>query len=169
MFRPGIFDSSGNIYGTTETGGVLSGCVAPLNGVAAAGCGLVYELSPRPSGEWALTLLHTFQPGMSGKGGTGGAGPVPGLAFDTSGNLYGTAASGGRTTSPFGVLFKLGPSSGAWTETVLHSFFGSTDGGTPYSGLTLSSGNFYGTASVGGILSDCSPSSGCGVVFEITP
>ena len=54
---------------------------------------------------------------------------------------------------------------GKWTETILHSFTGGTDGGDPYAGLTFDSvGKLCGTTNFGG-----SPlcSSGCGVVFKL--
>jgi uncharacterized repeat protein (TIGR03803 family) len=51
----------------------------------------------------------------------------------------------------------------AGTETVLYSFTGGVDGGTPDAGVVLDpSGNLYGTAQSGG-------SESSGVVFEITP
>ena len=61
---------------------------------------------------WAQTykVLHSF-----GSPGDGDA-PYAGLVFDNSGNLYGTAASGG--TSNNGVVFQLMPNpGGGWTET----------------------------------------------------
>ena len=65
-----------------------------------------------------------------------------------------------------------------WKETVLHAFFGGTDGGNAYYfsgvGVTLDgTGNLFGTAAYGGNLSDCSNGGfspfGCGVVYEIEP
>ena len=51
----------------------------------------------------------------------------------------------------------------AQTPTVLHSFSGGSDGGTPYAGLVQASdGNFYGTTAYGG-------ANGDGTVFKITP
>jgi uncharacterized repeat protein (TIGR03803 family) len=54
---------------------------------------------------------------------------------------------------------------GAWaqTERILHSFTGSSDGGSPQGGLILDGkGNLYGTAQQGG-------SGSGGIVFELTP
>jgi hypothetical protein len=43
-----------------------------------------------------------------------------------------------------GVVYKLGPSA---QETVLYSFAGGADGGTPFAGVILDAeGNLYGTA-----------------------
>ena len=50
------------------------------------------------------------------------------LIFDQAGNLYGTTASGGSNDD--GVVFKLTPSGGGWTESVIHNFNGS-DGNLP--------------------------------------
>ena len=49
----------------------------------------------------------------------------------------------------------------AQTFTILHTFTGQGDGGTPYAGLTIDqAGNFYGTTSAGG--------AGYGTVFKLT-
>jgi uncharacterized repeat protein (TIGR03803 family) len=91
-----IFDSAGNLYGTTTRGG--------------EGYGTVYELTPSGSG-WVEQTLYTFQ-GL----GDGGY-PYGGLIFDQSGNLYGT-------TTYYGTVFKLTPSQGEWTKTILYTFTG---------------------------------------------
>src|ERR1700733_2852241 len=85
------------------------------------GCGTVFELSPTSSGQWKRTQLYAFT------GGADGAIPEATLTFDAAGNLYGTTGWGGDVnvcdgTFGCGVVFKLSPSSsGAWTETVLHT------------------------------------------------
>jgi uncharacterized repeat protein (TIGR03803 family) len=142
-----IFDTAGNLYGTTTTGGNLSDC-------APNGCGVVFQLTPSPDGSWTEKVLHQFT------GGKDGGGPYAGLIFDTAGNLYGTATSGGVYGS--GVIFKLTPSvSGRWTEKVLHHFTGGRDGGYPYAGLIFDqAGNLYGTTVGGG-------AHGWGTVFEL--
>ena len=63
-----------------------------------------------------------------------------------------------------GHSFQLAPASGGqWQFSVLHSFTGGQDGGTPMAGLLLdSSGNLYGTTAAGG-------ASGLGTVFRLTP
>jgi uncharacterized repeat protein (TIGR03803 family) len=153
-----ISDAKGNLYGTTKYGGDLAAC--PVSTVQSfVGCGIVFELSPPPSGigPWMETVLHTFT------GGSDGASPVAGVILDASGNLYGTTLIGGTNSS--GTVFKLSlpsDSSGPWTETVLYNFMGGTDGAGPNAGLILSaSGNLYGTTTGGG-------SSGNGTVFELS-
>ncbi|MGO8796487.1 MAG: choice-of-anchor tandem repeat GloVer-containing protein [Candidatus Sulfotelmatobacter sp.] len=133
-------------WGTTYAGG-------------AHGAGIVYELIPPASGSgYTEKVLHSFNPG-TGDGGT----PANSVVLDASGNVYGTAVTGGSHDG--GIVFELSPSSGGtWTETILHSFDNNgTDGANPYSALTFDgAGNLYGTTANGG-------SSGCGIVFELTP
>jgi uncharacterized repeat protein (TIGR03803 family) len=142
-----IFDSAGNLYGGTSSGGV-----AYLDGY-----GVAFELMPTSSGVWQETVLHTFL-----SGGPGGHFPNP-LVFDSAGNLYGTAYSGG--SGSYGTVFQLKQSAnGAWSEIALHSFpSDSSDGQYPNGGLLVDAkGNLYGTTAGGG-------SAGVGTVFEITP
>jgi uncharacterized repeat protein (TIGR03803 family) len=139
-----IFDSDGNLYGTTQRGGELSVC----DGV---GCGVVFKLTPASKGQWKETVLYTFH------GGKDGAFPSAGLTFDSAGNLYGTAELGGDTSAPLcqtsgcGVVFKLTPdSTGHWRQSVLHRFSGK-DGANPFARVTFDlSGNLYGTTVGGG-------------------
>jgi uncharacterized repeat protein (TIGR03803 family) len=72
------------------------------------------------------------------------------------GNLYGTTSEGGGSGA--GTVFKLDATG---KESVLYSFTGGADGGSPRADLMMDkSGNLYGTAG-GGI--------GYGVVFKLTP
>ena len=67
-------------------------------------------------------------------------GPYAGLTFDSNGALYGTTYFGG--TLGFGTVFKLAPpalGNTAWTETVLYSFKGGTDGYNLVAGLSVDS------------------------------
>jgi uncharacterized repeat protein (TIGR03803 family) len=149
-----IFDQAGNLYGTTYAGGNV-GC-----GNSNASCGTVFELSPNGSGGWTQTVIYTF------KGGSDGGNPYAGLIFDQAGNLYGTAVVGGSAGT--GTIFELSPNgSGGWTQTVLHSFQGVSDGAFPEGGVILDqAGNLYGTTSAGGYSGG---SGGYGTVFELSP
>src|SRR5437016_8521370 len=95
-----IRDSAGNLYGTTQGGGITSGRCAP------SGCGVVFKLDP--SGK--ETVLYSFT------GGADGAFPGSNLVRDLAGNLYGSASAGGVTCvssgNGCGVVFKLDISSG---------------------------------------------------------
>ena len=147
-----VQDSSGNLYGTTGTGGKYT-CYN-------AGCGTVFKLVRDSQGHWKETILHNFQQGKNGEG------PGGGVVFDKAGNLYGVTADGGLfgvCAVGCGVVFKLSPrSDGTWQYSVLHRFTGK-DGANPAASLILDDkGNLYGTATQGG-------AGGAGVVFEITP
>jgi uncharacterized repeat protein (TIGR03803 family) len=140
-----IFDSAGNLYGTTEIGGTYN-------------AGTAFKLSPASGGGYTEMVLHSFTYGSDG------AVPTAGLIFDSAGNLYGTTSYGGNPTSNSGAVFELSPASGGgYTETVLHNFTGGSDGGNPYASLVLdSAGNLYGTAEGGG-------TSNNGTVFKMSP
>jgi len=142
-----VLDSAGNLYGTTSSGG--------LNG-----WGSVYQLTPPVTvgDRWTETILYSFKP-------TGdGVNPLAGLVRDSAGNLYGTTFGGG--TSFAGTVFELSPPStagGAWTETILHSFNGTSDGSRPQCKLVLArNGALVGTAFAGGGF-------GYGTVFKLIP
>ena len=68
-------------------------------------------------------------------GGADGGQPYAGVIFDPAGNLYGVTQAGGAYNK--GTVFELSPSKDGWTETVLYSFTGGTDGGEPVGGLTI--------------------------------
>jgi uncharacterized repeat protein (TIGR03803 family) len=131
-----IRDPAGNLYGTTNGGG-------------ASGAGVVFKVD-RSGNE---TVLYSFT------GGADGGYPLwVVLARDWAGNLYGTTAGGG--TANAGVVFKLDRSG---HESVLHSFSGGADGGSPYAGVILGpEEQLYGATPFGG-------RANVGVVFEIKP
>jgi uncharacterized repeat protein (TIGR03803 family) len=150
-----IQDTAGNLYGTTENGGDLT-CIVTL------GCGVVFRLDTTGK----ETVLYTFT------GGADGGLPAAGVIRDAAGNLYGTTQNGGDLTcgAPYGcgVVFKLDTTG---KETVLHTFTGGVDGAFPGGLNQDAAGNLYGTTAGGGD-PNCSSfvySSGCGVVFKLTP
>jgi len=100
---------------------------------------------------------QTFKTLYNFTGSSDGGYPYASLIGDSAGNLYGTTAIGG--TSGNGTVYKLSKSG---KETVLYSFTGGSDGGTPLFGLTRdTAGNIYGTTELGG-------DSGVGTVFELS-
>jgi uncharacterized repeat protein (TIGR03803 family) len=131
-----VMDSQGNFYGTTFFGG-------------ANGCGAVFKVSP----DGTETVLYSFLAGT-----LDGNDPAAGVIIDKQGNLYGTTFSGG-TFGYGGTVFRLAPDG---TETILHSFGGTSDGNRPQAALIRDGrGNLYGTTVAGGAY-------GNGTVFEIT-
>jgi uncharacterized repeat protein (TIGR03803 family) len=146
-------DASGNLFGITRQGG-------------AAGDGAVFELVPPVEGmtRWTEKVVHSF------KGGTDGAYPpepfaTGGLMTDADGDLYGATYAGG--INGVGILFKLAPPSGQrkfWSEAVLYTFAGGTDGANPQATLIAdASGNLYGTTATGG------GAGNAGTVFKLAP
>ncbi len=145
-----IFDSAGNLYGTTVNGGDYVG-------------GTAFELTPAPGGAWNESVLYSFN-----LQGPGGAGPVGPLVFDAAGSLYGTAIQNGIYYG--GTTFKLTPGvGGTWTETVLHSFNeNGSDGYYPVGGVIFdAAGNLYGMTQSGGT-NGCGIEQ-CGTAYKMTP
>ena len=141
-----ILDAAGNLWGVTQAGGTN-------------GFGTVFELSPVSGGGWNETVVYSFV------GGAGGEQPQSKLVFDAAGNLYGTAW-GGSTGQ--GIVYKLTSSKSGWKQTILYTFTGGSDGGVPWSGVTLdAAGNLYGTTAGGG-KSLCFESAPCGVVYKLS-
>ena len=146
-----VFDSAGNLYGTTSDGGTAQDL---------QGGGTVFELSPTGGGGWAEKVLYNF-----GGGGPQGYVIEGGVVLDAAGNLYGTAQAGGNGFGLDGTLYELSPGTGGtWTFQVLHSFGAyEIDGINPEAGLVFDgSGNLYGTTYAGG-------ANGYGTVFEMSP
>jgi uncharacterized repeat protein (TIGR03803 family) len=150
-----IFDSSGNLYGTTERGGL-------------GDLGTVFKLAPNGKGGWTHSILYSFAVG---------AYPSSDLVFDANGNLYGTTLFGGVNSCEgapaCGTVFELiKQSNGSWTGSTLYQFAGPpNDGGIPSSGVALdSAGNLYGMTVAGGS-NHCFLQGfpGCGVVYKLTP
>jgi len=185
-----LIDSSGNLYGTTYSGGT-------------SGQGTVFELSA--TGQ--ETVLHSFAGGADGAnpiaglagnpasvlygttyyggaysagtvfavakgkekvlysfGASGdGANPVAGVTVAPKGTLYGTTSAGGSANE--GTVFALTPLKTGWKESVLYNFLLQNDGGVPYAGVMLDkAGHLYGAATTGGAGGD----NGGGTVFEMT-
>ena len=139
----------GVLYGTTAAGGT---------GACDGGCGTVFSLTPpaSPGGPWTEAVLHSFT------GGSDGTQPLASVAIDSGGVLYGTTIYGGTYGTVFSVTPPLSPG-GAWTEAVLHSFAGASDGSFPMAGVAIGrEGVLYGTTTYGGI-------SDYGTVFELRP
>jgi uncharacterized repeat protein (TIGR03803 family) len=137
----GLADSSGNLYGTTSSGGAF-------------GYGTVFEFMPSPLGYGGTTTaIYSF------KGGNDGASPIAGLIADSAGNLFGSTKAGGVFGQ--GTVFEVN-TFGFINAAVLHSFTGGDDGAWPLGLIMDSEGNLYGAAHTGGIL-------GFGNIFRLDP
>jgi uncharacterized repeat protein (TIGR03803 family) len=142
--RAGLLQASdGNLYGTTEGGGITNG-------------GTVFKITF--SG--ALSTIYSF---CTLSGCTDGATPAAGLIQLSDGNLYSTTSQGGVldcSGNSCGTVFKLTPSG---VLTTLHTFIGPpSEGFDSLTGLALGvDGNLYGTTYLGG-------ASNAGTVFRLT-
>ncbi|HEX4078612.1 MAG TPA: choice-of-anchor tandem repeat GloVer-containing protein [Rhizomicrobium sp.] len=140
-----IVDESGNIYGTTVSGGNHKG-ICEHNPEMGHGCGTVFMLDDTDH----ETVLHRFS-GVHGDG----IAPSDQLTMDSEGDLYGVTPYGGSRgqcgsiiSTGCGTVFKI-DASGAYT--VLYRLHGRSDGAYPVGPLTLDSdGNLYGAAGSGG-------------------
>ncbi len=98
-----------------------------------------------------MSPIYTFS------GGADGRYPETRLVFGPDGALYGTASGGGAAGA--GVIFKLVPPAHfcgtitcSWTEHVLHSFNGGSDGSFPLGDVAFDhAGNLYGITNTNGI------------------
>ncbi len=119
---------SGILYGTTFAGGSDGG-------------GIVFSLNPQTD---EFQTIHSFGPNE-------GAFPAAGLAADAQGVLYGTTSEGGTNGFNTGTVFKVDPSTGAFST--LCAFVPSEPYGiSPYStpALDLQHGLLFGTNTGGG-------------------
>jgi uncharacterized repeat protein (TIGR03803 family) len=169
--------------GGSPNGPVVIDKNGALYGMTSGSCGTIYQLTPpaAPGGAWAYNTLYTFA------GGNDGCQPWwAGLVLDeNTGIFYGTTAYGGSSGNSgygWGTAFQLAPPAapgGAWTESVLYSFTGGSDGAYPQASLLIGTkggvagkplAELYGTAYSGGIAACGSLlTEGCGTVFELKP
>jgi len=141
---------------------------AEYNECFSPNCGSIIKLTPAGT----VTQLYQFT------GGTDGAEPMGGLTIGSDGNFYGATSQGGDTskcltdyeTTGCGTIYRITPS-GAFS--VFYTFNGGSDGASPETSLLEGSdGNFYGTTSFAGDVSDCMEPGylpGCGTIFQLTP
>ena len=96
-----------------------------------------------------------------------GYAPTGGVILDRAGDVYGSTAAGGQYGD--GTVYKL--TAPSYSQTILHSFAGGTDGWNPEGPLTLGPrGELFGTTQIGGnqgCLQFESGGTGCGTVFEV--
>jgi uncharacterized repeat protein (TIGR03803 family) len=130
----------GNLYGTTQAGGVGSNCEN--------GCGTVFRITPSGT----LTTLHSFNV-------TDGVSPTAALVQGTDGDFYGPTPAGGPGED--GTIFKITP--GGKLTTLYGFSMGGAMGDSVLSPLIQATdGNFYGAGANDGTDLD-------GMLFSITP
>ena len=166
--------NDGNFYGTTQLGGMANrGTLFEINAAGAfttlytftGGADGAYPYAPLIQAtdgslygtnyggtistfgrafKWALassnlSVVHTFASGA-----VDGANPTSALLQALDGNFYGTTLFGGASNN--GTAFRMTPDG---TVTLLHSFTGGIDGGSPYSPvIQTADGSLYGTTKV---------------------
>jgi len=142
-----IFDSHGNLFGTTIRGGG--------NQVCSDGCGTVFEIAKTKDG-YATTPITLVSFNASN-----GRFPSASLTVDARDNLFGTTSYGG--TSDSGTVFELAKSQGGYvsTPTTLVSFNGFNGAGPTGGLLADATGDLFSTTGGGG-------GDGKGIVFELT-
>lgn len=161
---PLAWDAAGNLYGNTLYGGIYP---YPSPCFSQEGCGLVFQMKPRPGGTWAYRILYWF-----GGFGEDGALVNGGLVVDGKGNVYGTTYLGGPNFFS-GTVFKLSPQPpGQWgqsigyMETQIYTFPDCSLGCGPFGSMVRDrAGNLYGAA--GGGNQSCGGY--CGVVYRLSP
>lgn len=176
-----VFDTQGNLYGTTKAGGI---CHDDGFGSPYACSGTVFKLTRPGNGatDWTESVLHSFASGLHGWD------PVATLIVDSQNNLYGTTQFGGAprvdtSVVGLGTVFKFGPPPGDGTDrtfTMLTNFITNSD--DPYTNtqpvgpVTLYQGALYGTTVHGGLGSPApgsgceetvGPAVGCGSIFKV--
>ncbi len=132
-------DSAGNVYGTTNLGGIGQE-------------GTAFQLVPSGS-NWTLNIIANFNFN------SGGFGLLAGLIVGPGGNLYGGTGDG----SPNPVVYELSPSNGGWTYNTLNTFSYQYCCGVGANLVMDSAGNLYGTTAGDSL------ESLYGSVFKLTP
>ena len=132
-----VFDSSGNLFGTTQFGGTHCG----FNN-----CGTLFKITPGG----VKSTVHDF-----GADAEDGARPFGGLIIDGTGTLWGTTLEGGDHIR--GTLYKVPPQG---QVTIVWAFGMFPDGAYPGNGVIEDgAGNLYGTLPTDG-------SEGPGMLFR---
>jgi len=184
-----VFDSQGNLYGTTTGGGspgngtvfkltpggtesVLhnfncsnDGCV-PWAGVTLDKKGNLYGTTQIGGAYgygtiYEITAAGSYSILYNFVGGNDGLYPWNPPVLDKKGNLYGTTENGG--SGGYGTVYKFNSKTGQ--KTILHNFYGGTlDGASPFDGALVFDkvGNIYGTTAGGGIV-------GGGTMYKLAP
>ena len=142
-YSPLIFDSAGNLYGTTSEGGTGE-CNDGEGDVI--GCGTVFELSPSKTG-WSKTILYNFTTREQNM-------PGSPLVFAGDGSLYSTAGYD---------VFRLKPDGSTWKKRTIYEFSEGIAGTIPSGGVVFDTqGDLFGATSSSGL-------DGFSTVFKLSP
>jgi len=167
-FTSGTAAGTVNVSGTAVTWEAGSSFVtgAAWIGASIEIHGTAYTIASVTSST-ALTLTTSAgtQTGVGYLVNTAGEGgdPYGGVLLGSSGQLYVTVTTGGTLGAGAVLEFTPPTTKGEpWTETILYSFTGASDGSEPFAGVVLNNGSLYGTTSFDG-------ASGYGTVYELTP
>jgi hypothetical protein len=168
-------DSSGNMYGTTESGGPYE---VDNGGASIDPGGVLWEITtsgatypqPLPKGKGVYKVIHSFgglATDADGSRGPDGISPNGEIAFDHHGNLFGTTQNGGAHHA--GMIWEV-DASGTYKD--VHDFGGTItaadgtsapDGANPARGVTIDrDGDIFGTTQSGSAKNPFS-----GTVWEI--
>lgn len=140
-----VFDAQGNLYGTTESGGYLSGA------------GTIFKLDPKTN---SLTIVYRFDYVTSG------GNSRTGLVSDAAGMLYGVNWSDGgpevNGQLGQGTVYKFDPVTNTLTNLVTFGAISGAKGANPAGELIVdAAGNLFGVTRNGG---ECEI---CGTVFKV--
>ncbi len=159
-----VIAASGNLYGTTNSGGHAPCVIQDLVGQLITGnCGTVFKLAADGT---SFAVLYAFSGGVGLE--SDGASPTGELIADGFGNLYGVTSGGGSCGAPggsCGSIFKLALDG---TLTKLSGNGAATNGRL----IADRAGNLYGTTWYGGREGGCFPDHrhpGCGTLFKLAP
>jgi hypothetical protein len=148
-----IITPAGDIYGVSYSGG-LHGCVT-VNGA----CGTFFKLTAPAVAGGGVTerTIYEFSGGL-----TGGAPNANPIYFN--GTFYGATYGGGAAlpNTGNGTVYKLVPSIGGYTYSVVYAFEGGIDGSRP-TFMTVLNGTLYGITNFGG------GATNVGIVYSLTP
>jgi hypothetical protein len=135
-----IRTATGAYFGATVFGGKYGG-------------GAAYQFTLTGTGG-QVRVLHSFGLGSDGN-------RPDGIVAGPNGALYGVTVIGGAPG--WGTAFELAPSGHGYTERIIHTFAGGTDGGQPLGPLAIDGhGDLFGVTQFRG-------TSGYGTVFELSP
>lgn len=156
VIYPPIWDTKGNLWGTTFEGGIGRPACVNFSG----GCGVIFAMTPNGDGTWTYHVVHRFASSP-----TDGQFPNGGLVIDSLGNFYGITGGGGLYGN--GTIFQFSYNHGRLQGRYIYNFPSCMQGCYPQGTLARdSAGNLYGMSQGG--TNSCGGLS-CGVVYRLAP